>query len=355
MAAFVILSIIPALITGTFSYRMSIQAIKSKINTYSTDLLAQIQQNVSRELDRLEYDSVEIMFMPDVQDALIRYNKMSEWDKMSLELRLRDKLINKFSFLHDVSDVILYTKNLNKIVAYGGNGSNILKYHNSYFNELLEECDALNGAPVWKPSNIHDEVHYVELLINKNDNREGINLARSVRDKIEGNPIGYMLIRTNERYFSKIYENIDHNKQKIFIITDTGRIASSNSSQLVTGDLYSDQKLLFGIKDSIEKGNNSFNYTMDQKYLLVFSKIDRADWFVVGLIPYTYLNAESWRIGLYSILVGLFCFLLSVLLSLFISRSISVPLNKMVQTMQLVKQGDLSICIKDRVRMNFPK
>lgn len=348
MAAFVVLSIIPALITGTLSYRMSIQAIKSKINTYSTDLLAQIQQNVTRELERLEYDSVEIMFMPDVQDALMRYNEMSEWDKMSLELKLRDRLINKFSFLHDVSDVILYTKDLNKIVAYGGNGSNILTYQNTYFKDLLEQCDSSDGVPVWKPSNIQDEIHYVELLINKNDNREGIVLARTIRDRVEGNPIGYLLIRTNERYFSKIYENIDDQKQKIFIITENGKIASSNNPELVTGKDYSDPKLLQGIKDTIEKGNNSFNYTIDQKYLLVFSEIERADWFIVGLIPYTYLNAESWRIGIYFVLVGLICFLLSIILSLFISSSISVPLKKMVQSMQKVKKGDLSVCIKDQ-------
>ncbi len=348
MAAFVILSIIPALITGSFSYRMSIQSIKSKINTYSTDLLEQIQQNVSRELARLEYDSVEIMFMPDVQNSLSHYNELSEWDKLSVEIRLRDVLINKFSFLHDVSDVVLYTKNLNKIVAYGGNSNNILEYHKTYFQELLDDCDALKGAPVWRPSNIHDEIHYVDLLINKNDNRGGINLARTVRDKIEGNPIGYMMIRTNERYFSKIYENIDDKKQKIFIITDAGRIASSNSTQLVTGERYSDPTLLNKIRESMEKGENSFNYNLDQRYLLVFSKIERADWFIVGLIPYTYLNAESWRIGIYSIVVGLICFLLSILLSLSISKSISMPLKKMVQTIQLVKGGDLSVCIKDQ-------
>ncbi|TAH74712.1 MAG: sensor histidine kinase [Anaerolineaceae bacterium] len=348
MVAFVILSIIPALIAGTFSYRMSIDAIKSKISTYSADLLSQIQQNVNRELERLEYDSVEIMFMPDVQDALIRYNELSEWDKMSLELRLRERLTNKFSFLHDVSDVILYTNDFNKIVAYGDIGSNILKYDDSYFKEMIEECDTLNGAPIWRPSNIQDEVHYVDLIVNKNDNREGINLARTVKDMVEGNPIGYILIRTNERYFSKIYENIDDNKQRIFIITENGRIASSNSPLLITGDYYSDPKLLTGINNSIEKGDNSFIYTTDQKYLLVHSKIERADWFIVGLIPYTYLNTEPWRIGIYSIVVGLICFLLSILLSLFISKSISEPLKKMVQTMQLVKEGDLTICIKDQ-------
>lgn len=348
MGAFVILSIIPALITGTFAYRMSVEAIKSKINTYSKDLLEQIQQNVNRELERLEYDSVEIMFMADVQNALSHYNELSEWDKMSLEIKLRDKLINKFSFLHDVSDVVLYTNKFNKIVAYGGNGSNILKYKTPYFEEMIGACDTLKGAPVWRVSNVQDEVHDVDLLINKNENRGGINLARTVRDKEEGTPLGYMLLRTNERYFSKIYENIDDEKQKVFILTEGGVIASSNSSQLITGELYQDQSLMLKMKASLENGKSSFNYTFDQKYLLVFSKIERADWFIVSLSPYTYLNAESLRIGIYSIIVGLICFLLAILLSLFISKSISVPLQKMVHTIQLVKEGDLSVCMNDQ-------
>ncbi len=36
-------------------------------------------------------------------------------------------------------------------------------------NELLKECDELKGAPVWRPSNIGDEVHFVDLLVNKSE------------------------------------------------------------------------------------------------------------------------------------------------------------------------------------------
>lgn len=348
MVAFIILSLIPALITGALSYNKSSQAIKTKINTYSTDLLAQIQQNVSRELARLEYDSVEIMFMSDVQNALVHYDELSEWDKLNIELKLRDKLVNKFTFLHDVSDVVIYTNKLDKILAFGSTGSNILNYEESYMKELIMDCDELNGAPIWRPSNIKDEVHFIELLVNKNDNREGVNLARTIRDMQEGVPIGYILMRTNERYFSKIYENIDDHKQKIFIVSESGMIASSNTPALVAGEEYQDQELMKGIRDSIEKGKNSFNYSSDQKYLAVFSKTDRADWYIVGLIPYTYLNADSGRIGTYSIAVGLICFMLSIILSLIISRSISVPLKKMIHTMQLVKTGDLSVVIEDK-------
>jgi two-component system sensor histidine kinase YesM len=286
--------------------------------------------------------------MSDVQNALIHYDELSDWDKLNLGLKLRDKLVNKFSFLHDVSDVVIYTNKMDKIVAYGSTGTNVLNYQESYVNELLKDCDELKGAPVWRPSNIQDEVHFIDLLVNKNDNREGVNLARTIRDMEEGEPIGYILIRTNERYFSKIYENIDDHKQKIFIVSDTGVIASSNTPELVTGEAYQDQELMEGIQNSIESGKSSFNYTLDQKYLAVFSKTDRAEWYIVGLIPYTYLNEESRRIGIYSIAVGLICFLLSILLSLIISRSISVPLKNMVHTMQLVKNGDLSVVIEDK-------
>jgi two-component system sensor histidine kinase YesM len=348
MVAFIILSLIPALITSALSYNKSSHAIKTKINTYSTDLLAQIQQNVSRELARLEYDSVEIMFMSDVQNALIHYDELSEWDKLKLELKLRDKLSNKFTFLHDVSDVVIYTNKLDKIVAFGSTGSNVLNYKETYMKELFTDCDELKGAPIWRPSNIYDEVHFIELLVNKNDNREGVNLARTVKDMEEGVAIGYILMRTNERYFSKIYENIDNNKQKIFIVSTSGMITSSNTPELVAGEAYQDQELMKGIQESLEKDKSSFNYTLDQKYLAVYSKTDRADWYIVGLIPYTYLNAESWRIGIYSIAVGLICFVLSIILSLIISRSISVPLKKMVHTMQLVKKGDLSVVIEDK-------
>ncbi|NDL68037.1 cache domain-containing sensor histidine kinase [Anaerotalea alkaliphila] len=348
LAAFILLSLVPGLITGVLSYNRSSQAIKEKISTYSSDLLGQIDQNVARELDRLEYDSVDIMFSREAQRALKHHENLGEWEKLDLQWTLHELLVKKFSFLHDVSDVVLFTKDGDKIIAYGSSGSNVLKYEADYMERLYHAADRLDGAPVWFPSNIDQEIHSVRLLVNENDQREGINLVRVVRDITEGAPIGYVLIRTNERFFSKIYQDIDEERHRIFILDENGMIVSSPDPDMVTGNTYQDAELLEQIKVASRDGMKSFNYTVDQKYLVNYTEVGSADWYVIGMIPYAYLNSESLRIGIHAMGVGILCMLVAVLIALVISKSISKPLTNMVNTMEKVKEGDLSVEIQDK-------
>jgi two-component system sensor histidine kinase YesM len=116
---FIILSVVPLLISGVDSYNKSSNAIKTKISTYSVQVMSQISVNIGREITRLENDSIEIGFSDKAQYVLKNYNNMTEWDIMDIQDKMKGDLVKKFSSLHDISDVLLYTCNQDKIVAYG--------------------------------------------------------------------------------------------------------------------------------------------------------------------------------------------------------------------------------------------
>lgn len=87
LSSFFVFSLIPLLITGTFSYYMSSSAIKTKISTYSIQIMKQISKNIQREINKFENDSIEIQFSDIVQDALKRYDKMGQWEKKIWKVR----------------------------------------------------------------------------------------------------------------------------------------------------------------------------------------------------------------------------------------------------------------------------
>ena len=347
---FLILSLVPLIITGIFSYRESNNAITSKISTYSVQVMSQVGENIERELARLEYDSIEIQFSNKVQNTLSQIGSMSEWDVKDAQMGMKDDLVKKFSFLHDVSDVLLFSPEKEKIIAYGDLGFS-LKLKKDILDEYLEEINNKEGEPVWKAINEDYEERLVQYAtsadqINRNN---GILLGRAIKSINSGEVIGSMLIRTNERFFSNIYRNIDIGEgADIFVINSGGLVVSSRNSGIPVAAPYKNGLLLEKINSGDGTGKKVFNLEIDGKqYLVAFSPLNRAQWYVVCTVPYSYLNSESQKIWVNVLLLSIGCFVLAVLLSYVFSLSISRPLKKLVKAMNEAKKGNLSVNITD--------
>ena len=351
IGSFILLSMVPLLITGVFSYDKSSGAIRDKISKYSIQVVDQVSKNIYRELARLEYDSVDIAFSDDVQGMLNDYKYYGEWQKYNTELQLQNLLVKKFSFLHDVSDVLLYTSNADKIVAYGDNTMYKLDLVPQFRDELFKTAFERNGAPVWTVISLSDEKHLIKLAPEEGG-RDGILLFRSINDMNDGKFIGYIGIRTNERFISGIYRDIDIGSgSDIFIINSEGVIISSRNPQIPVALKYKDGNFIEELKKSRDKGDRTLKFGGGNGASLVaYSPIEDTDWYVASVIPFSYLNSEPEKIGSYAFVLGIVSFIISVLLSLFISKSISIPLKKLIFSMNEAEKGNLSSGTDDRSR-----
>ncbi|MDV3426382.1 MAG: histidine kinase, partial [Bacillota bacterium] len=134
----------------------------------------------------------------------------------------------------------------------------------------------------------------------------------------------------------------------IFVIDKNGKVVSSKNKDITLGKPYKNKELISNIIMHFHKGIKTFNLKLDNhKYLIAFTPIEKTDWFVVSRIPFSYLNSESAGVGLKILIFALICSLLAIMLSYFLSKSISLPLKKLVQSMKLAKGGNLSVNIKD--------
>jgi two-component system sensor histidine kinase YesM len=347
---FFILSLIPLLITSIFSYRSSSYAMRAKISTYSVQVMDQVRENIQREIQRLENDSVDIEFSDLVQHVLLNYGKMSLWQISNTQYSMKEMLVKKFSFLHDVSDVLLYTNNKDKIIAYGDYGFEFklkMDFLNSYLKELYEN----GGKPIWIPISKENEEYMVnfatEVAVLNKDN--GMLIGRAVKSLNDGEIMGSLIIRINEKYFSNIYKNIDIGKDAdIFIINSRGLVVSSRNPEIQINKSYKEDMLIKSIIKNHLYGKRVFDLKMDKhRFLVTFAPIEGTDWYVVSTTPYSYLNSESEKIGINILLLSLACLVLAVILSFMFSKSISMPLKRLIISMNEVKKGNLSISIKD--------
>lgn len=348
---FIILSVIPLAITSIFAYRESSTAIINKISTYSSQVMSQVAVNIGRELSRLENDSVEIELSELTQNALISMNKMSEWEIEDTQYRMKETLVKKFSFFHDVSDVLLYTNEKRRIIAYGDKSFG-LNYKKEFLDTYLNELVNKGGAPVWKGLNRGVEERLVEFAtsdeqMNKSDS---ILLGRAVLSLETRDIIGTLIIRTNERYFSNIYKNIDMGTNAdIFVMDSDGIVVSSRNPEIPVAKKFKNPQLVKELLTRNEDSNKrTFNIDIGgEQYLIAFSSLENAQWFVVSTIPYSYINSEAKKIRSKIMLLAMVCFILAVLLSYFFSLSISKPLKRLVKAMKEVKKGNLDINIRD--------
>jgi two-component system, sensor histidine kinase YesM len=345
-----VISLIPLLITSIFSYKSSSSAISKKISTYSIQVMDQISENIGREIDRLENDSVEIEFSDIVQKTLLNYKRMSPWEVLDEQYQMKEILVKKFSFLHDVSDVLLYTNEGERIIAYGDSGFP-LNFTKDYFDNYLNELQNGKGKPVWTSINSENQEHLVNFATTAEQlsKSNGILVGRSIRSLTNGDIIGSLMIRINERYFANIYRNIDLGKgADIFVINKDGMVISSRNEDIPVGKQYKDGMLIENIIKNHNDGSRVFNFRINNnKYLIAFTPIEKTEWFVVSTIPFSYLNSESARAGINIFFLALACSLLAIILSYFLSKSISLPLKKLVLSMNEAKGGNLSVNIKD--------
>jgi len=362
IGSFFTISLLPLIITGALSFSLSSNAIKSKISTYSIQIADQVSKNIERELSRLEFDSVDLALSEAVQDTLANYAYMSEFERYNSSLILQENVVKKFSFLHYISDVLLYTNDRERIVAYGD--SNVFKFviEPVYLKELLIQADNKGGAPVWAVSSKANEVRLVDRPDISFDSRYGILICRSIKDlssnnqtgyRSSGKKIGYIVIRANEAYISDIFRNIDIGEgSEIFVVDAKGVVVSSRSKDIKILEKYKQGEAIKQFVDKTRKTKaGTVKFEGDNEYSLVTSSpIAGTDWFVVNVIPFSYLNKESIRLGTYILVVCAACILIAVVLSFFISKSISMPLRALIRSMNSTKSGNLSVPIDDASR-----
>ncbi|TDF90596.1 sensor histidine kinase [Paenibacillus piri] len=346
--SFAILSLIPLSITGIFAYYTSSEAIKTKISTSSIELMNQVSENIQNELSKLENDSVDIAFSDIIQNTLTDFDMMDEWRRNDAELKMQTMLAKRFSFTHSVSDVLVYTRKKEKIIAYGDVN---FKYNLNldFLNDIFERTALNNGAPLWTIENRDDEenVRNSNYRIT-NYGKVGILLARSFKS-FNGLPIGYMIMRIDEKHILKKFKDTNLGQgSDIFIINGNGTVITSQNPEIISAKPYRDHSLIEELKKNKENDSFSFNSTVSGKRnLIAYNYIPSADWYVVSIIPFAYLNDESAKTSIYIIFLGIFCFLLALILSYYVSKSISKPLKHLVDSMNNVKIGNLVTRIED--------
>ncbi|MCX7774300.1 MAG: methyl-accepting chemotaxis protein, partial [Clostridia bacterium] len=167
--------------------------------------------------------------------------------------------------------------------------------------------------------------------------------ANNIPSALTGENLGVMITVLDERYLFQSYQDVKIAEgSKCYIVDQGGKVISSLRTDEI-GSQPPDKQALARIISSA-KAKKSFHYGQN----LVTTKVLKpTGWILVTEIPYSYLYHETNTIQSYIILFVAIGVLLSLAAAYVISRSISVPIKKLVASMKRAKEGDLTLSVED--------
>jgi methyl-accepting chemotaxis protein len=327
IVSFLLLSFVPLLVTGVVSFNKSSKAIDSKISTSSTQAMEQLSKNIQLELDKFNRISEELAFHDTVQKTLNNYSNLLDIEKMDFINFMNMQLATTFAS----------TKNIVAACVIPTDGS-VLSYgnppdfeNNAFYKDIISKAVDKKGVPSW------------DLLIDENTKAENLIYSKAINSVSLSKNLGTIIIIMDEKNFSDIYLDLDLGTgSDLFVLDSKGIVISALNPEIELNKEYKDETLLENLAIAGDSGSFMLSDSM-----IVFSKIEGSDWFAIGKIPSEYLNFESRSLMNTIIIFGFVCLTLSMLVSFFISKSITNPLKNLVKLMKEGKEGNLNISIID--------
>jgi methyl-accepting chemotaxis protein len=334
ISGFLLLSIIPLLLTGLISFNSSSRAIAEKIDISNRQLIGQLGLNIQNLLTEYEKVSMEMQMSDEVQKVNFLENLEAleqNVRKNALQALFRKKT-SSMKYLWGTG-LILFNKT---VIAYDTVPG--LSQNSELIDYLYDSAIETNGLPIWDIKKL-------------SENQNALVMTRKIIPEgsaATGRPIGVYYILIREPNFSEAtIKNINLGTgSNLSIITGQGMVVSSTDGTFNTQ--YNNAQLISSLPELSDSKENILVKSID-KSLVTASKLGKTlDWYLVGDIPYSYLNKESTGILTQIIMLTVGCLALALLFSVIIAKGVSDPLKKLTRSMKDASDGNLTVNLTDK-------
>ncbi|SAL67622.1 PAS/PAC sensor-containing diguanylate cyclase/phosphodiesterase [Caballeronia udeis] len=319
ITAFILLSLIPILISGYISYAESTEAIKDKAEIFSKEMVKQVSRNISLLMEQIETESSVVVLSDQVQGALTRVAHGSAKEQSEAHQDMTRLLLEHYGSVDFINQKYLLDKN-NRILdtqAFAQLTRGVMG--------LVELAPDRNGRPYWGS-------------YDNGVGQQNLGMVRAIIGKSNNRRIGTLVLVIRPEHFSTIFNDVALGSGTEICVID-----ASNKKLIVRADGTStnpDGTIVPGLIAKIASnaphepgGFVDFEGKHGERYLAAYTSIPGTTWFVVSTVPEKKLMAEAQSVRNQIVLVGISGFLLSIFLAYFISHSISAPLKELVRKM----------------------
>ncbi|MNO17910.1 Sensor histidine kinase YpdA [compost metagenome] len=329
LGAFFITSLLPVIFVTFYSNVRYEDSISEKLSAFSMQVLSESAVNVSRELAQYETLSESIIVNQELQNGLKQAESMTDYERNEFQTKINNVLGEQVFRLSNLSNVVVLTESMDTLFDLGFEW-----YPGSQIADSIKRINPFEGNTTWN-------------YLRSNRGTDKIALSRVIFSADNLNQkIGYLIIVIDGKVFTRnTYEHVDLGKGgRLYLVDGFGTVVSSADPNIPQGSSYK-QEEVFG-KIVRGQANQSFYTELDAKKVLVTNTYIRsADWYMIGLIPHTYIVSELLEIRGNLLYISVIILLLSTLMAMWVYRSISTPMRELLQYAKQIKLGRLDFSL----------
>jgi methyl-accepting chemotaxis protein len=324
---FCAVAILPIIVVGSFSYLIARNTLYSKENTFSQQLLSQINVNINSLLLEYENKSTLALANPNLASQIKEsYISSDGYDKVTAENQAV-QIINSISNADTNIQSFFILKNDGEIV--GNIEDNFTNYFSKNFNNSKIYNQVMNSSSqtCWATG------------INNDYSR--IFLIRQYKDMLNGNPYGFLVMSIDSNSFNNIFQKMQLEKNCGFEILDNNKhilynFGNSKVAGAISNEVYKNQS------GNFQKSNN----------LISFNSFNNG-WKIIYNIPLNVLLSDINMLGILTLIIILICGIVSTVIGLRMALGISTPIYSIINSMKKAEKGDLTSVISYKNQDEF--
>lgn len=326
--SFILLTLIPLLVIAVISYQIVSTSIESKTKNSSKQIITQLSYNLNTEIEKIESIVYEISLAPEISETMGTFEKMSQLDKIKFNEKIVNMINSRITLRKEIQSIEIYNKK-NYLASTGM----IERARNDETNNLLfQEADKMNGKPIWS-------------IIDYTNNSKLLTMSKVLVSKETGENIGYIVMLVDTKFLLNILGTVNTQEdENIMLMNEENIILADKFKKTTLSNEYIKSEIKITKKTLTDGEEITFN---KEKQLLIASNIGERAWSVVTLIPYKYINEASVSIRDTIIIILILCMIAAIIISEFITYSISKPLKNLVDLMGIAKNGDFTMQFVD--------
>ena len=324
--SFLLTSIGFTLLVGYISYENSFSAMQAKIEEYSVQVLNETSKGIYSRIRELNDFANEISYSPMIQAPLQQYlvdnGIINPFHNPDIIIELNNYIFPRTSQLTNIYDIEIFGRNHDYL--YGLGYYSLPESKVQHYALLAAEGF---GSPMWT----YDYLNNYHMLA----------FAKQIHSLYTREVIGFMFVAVRESTLADLYRDLEIG-ENLFIINQEGTIISSINGEHSIGIQAAHDSLRAEMDRHTQNGSGSFMHSLSGvPSLITFTHIRGVDWYLVSTTPYTYIVSELRGMFVMILAVCGLAVLLSAVCAIVISRSITLPLDKLVARMRQDDIGKL--------------
>ncbi|MHA0856393.1 cache domain-containing sensor histidine kinase [Paenibacillus sp. CMAA1364] len=328
--AFTIMILAAIVLTSLANYQVSVAAVEGNSKGYIKEIINQVNVNIQSYIDNMDNISLLALTNKDVKYYISDNSFISVEDR-----RIYEKQIS------DLFQAILYTrKDIASIMVFGYNGRFVSDRRITSLNPntQLTEQEWYKMAKEAGGRSVLSAPHVQRLI--ENEYRWVVSLSRELKSTDGITAEGVFLVDLNLSVINDICNNINLGKKGyVFIVDNHGNIVYHPQQQLIDSKLRTEQ-----MADVLQVPSGQSFIVDNEEGKRIYSVQDtNFGWRIVGVAYTDELIASKGDLRNSIILYSLYGLVIPILISIWLSHRLSMPIKVLQSDMKQVEKGNFDI------------